>query len=103
MTPRRKIAAKSILATKVVLHNAVIVEMKIWEVPKDERFPQGYKYSLFAVMNGQVLVGYDNHHPKGHHRHIEDKELPYPFNTLESLKSDFKADLVVQLKKAGSE
>ncbi len=101
MALRKKTAAKRILETKGVLHDGVIVEMKIWEVPKDERFPQGYKYSLFAVFNGQVLVGYDNHHPKGHHRHIEAQELPYHFSTLESLKNDFRADLEVQLGKAG--
>ena len=93
--------AKSILQTKVVLHNRVIVEMKIWEVPKSGRFAQGYKYSLYAVYNGRVLVGYDNHHPKGHHRHIENEEVPYHFDTIEKLRNDFKADLEAQLGKEG--
>ncbi len=93
--------AKSILQTKVVLHNGVIVEMKIWKIPKGDQYPQGYKYSLYAVYNGRVLVGYDNHHPKGHHRHIENQELSYHFSTIENLRNDFKADLENQLGKEG--
>jgi hypothetical protein len=98
--PKKRTPAKSILQTKVVLHNGVIVEMKIWEVPKDERYPLGYKYSLYATHDGQVLVGYDNHHPKDHHRHIGNQEFPYHFIAIENLKNDFKADLEVQLGKA---
>jgi hypothetical protein len=98
---KKRAPAKSVLQTKVVLHTGVTVEMKIWEVPKIERYPQGYKYSLFAIYNAVVLVGYDNHHPKGHHRHLAGQELPYRFTTLEILRNDFKADLESQLGKAG--
>ena len=57
--------SKAILHTKVLLKNGVIVEMKIWAVDDQERYPDGYKYSLFAIHEGKTLVGYDNHHPKG--------------------------------------
>lgn len=100
---QRQVSTKSILQTKVVLHNGIIVEMKIWEIPKDERYPQGYKYSVYAVRNGEVLVGYDNHHPKGHHRHIQGKEFLYHFTSLENLKNDFEADLETQIGKASFE
>lgn len=92
---------KSVLRSKVVLHNGVIVEMKIWKIPKSERYPLGLKYSLYAVYNGDVLVGYDNHHPKGHHRHIDGQELPYHFISIEQLRIDFKADLEIQIRKVG--
>lgn len=100
---KKRAPAKSILQTKVVLRNGVIVEMKIWEVPKDERYPMGYKYSLYAIHDRQVLVGYDNHHPKGHHRHLENQEFSYHFTTIENLRNDFKADLEIQLGKVGLE
>ena len=75
----------------------VIVEMKIWEIPKSERYPAGYKYSLYGVYGGRVLVGYDNHHPKGDHRHIGEIESDYEFANLEKLKNDFRADLENQM------
>ena len=84
-----------------MLFNGVIVEMKIWSIHGDSRFPDGFKYSLYAVFNGRILVGYDNHHPKGHHRHIRSDERAYNFTTLEALKNDFKADLEIELGREG--
>ena len=97
---RRK-KAKPILHTKVLLKNGVIVEMKIWEVNNKVQYPDGYKYSLYCVHEGSVLVGYDNHPPKGHHRHMGDIEMPYHFKDLKTLRNDFKADIEVQLAKRG--
>jgi hypothetical protein len=34
---------------------------------------------------------YDNHHPKGHHRHVGTREEPYSFVTAEKLVADFLA------------
>lgn len=53
------------------------------------------------IHDGQTLVGYDNHHPKGHHRHFGEREEAYSFTDLETLKNDFKADLEVELAKRG--
>lgn len=93
--------AKSVLHTKVLLKNGVIVEMKIWKVKDRKQYPDGYKYSLYAVHAGETLVGYDNHQPKGHHRHIGRLEIPYKFTDLKILRNDFKADVEVQLAKKG--
>lgn len=94
--------AKSVLKTKVVLRNGVIVEMRIWEVSSDlARYPDGFKYSLYAVFNGKVLVGYDNHPPKGHHRHVGGRETEYVFSSLEKLRNDFRADLEDQMSREG--
>ncbi len=90
-----------ILHDKVVLRSGVIVETKIWWVVGDPHYPDGLKYSLYAVREGVVLVGYDNHHPKGHHRHLPDREVPYDFTSLEVLRSDFKAELDIELIKKG--
>ena len=93
--------AKSVLHTKVLLKNGVIVEMKIWQVSDKVLYPDGYKYSLYAVYEGKTLVGYDNHHPKGHHRHIGNSEMTYNFTDLKALRNAFKADVEVQLAKRG--
>ena len=54
---------------------------------------KGSKYSFFAVHFGKVLVAYDNHSPKGHHRQFGEEEGPYDFNGFEKLREDFKMDL----------
>lgn len=78
---------------KLAQAHEVIVEMKIWSVPKPEHYPEGFKYSLFAVRRGIVLVGYDNHKPKSHHRHYLGKEEGYEFSNIDKLMADFKSDL----------
>ena len=90
-----------VLHDKVLLNNGVITEIKIWEIADKTHYPDHYKYSLYAVYNREVLVGYDNHYPKGHHRHIDNKEESYNFTTLENLKNDFKSDVEIQIAKRG--
>jgi hypothetical protein len=77
----------------------VVVEFKVWQVPKSGHYPEGVKYSFFATRSGKVLVGYDNHKPKGHHRHFAEKEGPYAFEGFEKLRADFSADLAEALKR----
>jgi len=38
-------------------------------------------------------VLYDNHHPKGHHRHIEGGEETYRFVDVDRLIEDFMANV----------
>ena len=99
----RKSASTLILHTKVLLKGGVIVESKIWRIVGDNRFPDKVKYALFAVYDGETLVGYDNHHPKGHHRHIGNREELYNYTTIERLRNDFRADLELELAKRGLE
>ncbi len=50
--------------------------------------------SLFFVFfkQGQVIVGYDNHYPKGPHKHIHGIEYPYEFTDIHKLLDDFLKD-----------
>ena len=70
-----------------------IVEMKIWQVPRSRRTPEGLKYSLAYVREGKRLVGYDNAEGKGHHRHMGNAETLYSFNGVDRLIGDFLADV----------
>ena len=36
---------------KVLMKNGVIVEVKIWDIPKNSRYPDNYKYSLYAIQS----------------------------------------------------
>lgn len=67
--------------------------MVVYEVGVTERFPDGVRYRPFYARDRRVVVGYDNHHPKGHHRHVEGREEPYAFESVERLVSNFLADV----------
>ncbi len=68
-----------------------IAELKVWQVPKNRNFPEGIKYSLFLVdqKTGEVVIGFDNHKPKGHHMHVGEQEQLYSFRNSEQLIDDF--------------
>lgn len=66
-----------------------VAELKLWSVPRSKDYPEGRKFSLFLVANGEVLVGIDNHKPKGPHLHLGEQEVPYLFRGEEELLSDF--------------
>ena len=68
-----------------------VAEIKVWDVPRSSHYPEGLKYSLFLVAreSGRVIVGFDNHKPKGPHLHHDGKELAYEFLDVEALVEDF--------------
>jgi hypothetical protein len=78
---------------KEVYEDESILEIKIWQVPRSQRFPFGYKYSFVFIKNGIRVIGYDNAEGKGDHRHFYGSVVPYNFTDLEQLFTDFWADL----------
>jgi hypothetical protein len=68
-----------------------VAELKVWDVPVTGHYPEGLKYSLFLVARetGRVIVGFDNHKPKGPHLHHHGKELDYEFRSMDELVEDF--------------
>jgi len=57
--------------------------------------PDGVRYRLALILAGDrgPTILYDNHHPKGHHRHIGGTERPYEFVDVARLVADFLADV----------
>jgi len=72
-----------------VTGDAAIAELKIWSVPKFKDYPEGRKFSLFLVTGGEVVIGIDNHKPKGPHLHLGSRELPYLYRNESLLLADF--------------
>jgi hypothetical protein len=68
-----------------------VAELKVWDVPVSAHYPEGLKYSMFLVAkeSGQVIVGFDNHKPKGPHLHHHGKEVAYEFRGVDKLIEDF--------------
>jgi hypothetical protein len=48
---------------------------------------------LFYGRQGERIAGYDNERGKDDHRHIDGREKPYDFSTVEILVADFLADI----------
>ncbi len=72
-----------------------IEEQVVWAVPKSERQPDGFRYRLVYIrrVGERPAVLYDNHYPKGHHKHIGSEQVPYEFVNLEKLIEDFEKDV----------
>ncbi len=71
-----------------------LFEILLWQVDLNVRYPEGVRYRLAFIRSGEETptLLYDNHHPKGHHRHIEEREEPYLFTTAAQLIADFMAE-----------
>ena len=86
--------ARSIIRTKEVRDDGLIVELVVWEL--QEPLPPCnhlFKYRLFFGHAGLEVVRYDNERGKGDHRHISGEELPYEFISVERLLDDFERDI----------
>ena len=85
--------ANLLLYEKLINEDGSIVETKVWQVPRSSHYPLGVKYSLYWVEGEKVRVGYDNHFPKGHHRHYGTREEKYVWESVDQLIEDFKSDM----------
>lgn len=75
-----------------------IWDMVVWQVPMDARNPEGVRYRLAFIPRGSRAPGvlYDNHHPKGHHKHVAGEESPYRYLGLPRLLEDFIREVKVR-------
>jgi len=87
--------AISILRQKLIDERGNILEVAVWRVPVSRAMPAGVRYRLaFVRVNEETpAVLYDNHAPKGDHRHVEGHEGPYSFESVEQLFADFMRDV----------
>ena len=81
------------------------MEVKIYKTPVSTTNPYGYRFRCFMVdpVSGKELVGYDNHWPKGSHRHFRGIEEPYEFRNIEALLQDFERDCERVLEEVGND
>jgi len=87
--------ATALLREKVVDEGGNFVELVIWRVPMTAKSPSGLRYRLAFVRqdDDKPVVLYDNHSPKGHHRHVEGVEESYAFSDVDQLLADFITDV----------
>ena len=85
--------AELLLRSRTAIHGGV-VEMVVWRVP--EPVPpssHNFKYRLVFLRDGKRVVGYDNEHGKGDHRHLRAREVAYRFVDVDTLMQDFLEDV----------
>lgn len=86
--------AKLIYRHKSIFADGSIMEMIIWSVPKPVKgSAHPYKYRLFWGRHGKRIVGYDNERGKGDHCHLDGREYPYRFISVEALIADFYSEV----------
>ena len=87
--------ATLLLREKAIDDDGNILEVVVWRVAATQRSMSGVRYRLAFVRHTERLpaVLYDNHSPKGHHRHIEGVGAPYDFLDVEKLLKDFLDDV----------
>jgi hypothetical protein len=85
--------AKLIRRRKWTDERGNLYEIVLWKVERNARHPEDVRYRLVFIRSGEEApaILYDNHHPKGHHRHIGEHEEPYSFVTARQLVADFLA------------
>ncbi len=78
--------ARLILRRKWTDERGNLYEMAIWRVDRSSLYPEAVRYRLAFIRAGEARPAllYDNHHPKGHHRHVGTAEEPYPFRRRDS-------------------
>lgn len=84
--------------TKNRVQNRYVVELSIYEVGKSSKYPDGIKYGLICkdLKTGNYVL-LDNHHPKGSHVHINDREFSYDYVDDEKLIEDFQMFVLQEL------
>ena len=84
--------AQLITKFKNVMPDGGVIELVVWKVPKPvPPTEHGYKYRAVYALNGVRIVGFDNERGKGDHCHLDGKQMPYIFTSVEQLVEDFIA------------
>jgi hypothetical protein len=88
-------SARLLLRDKFTDEDGDLLEWVVWKVPISPLYREGVRYRLVFIPRGmgKPAILYDNHHPKGHHKHLADLEQPYLFSTIAQLRVDFAYDV----------
>ena len=94
--PRTAGGSRCRLSTRIVRScRGYLQQIRIAVFPASAGSPEGLRYSLCLVdrdTNG-VMVLYDIHRGKGHHRHFRGREAPYRYRGPARLLADFRRDV----------
>ena len=74
------------------IYDRYVMELSIYLVGVSKAYPDWVRYGLICkdLVTGKMIL-MDNHHPKGPHININDKEIGYVYENDEKLISDFQS------------
>lgn len=85
---------KAVLITRFrdVTSDGGVIELVVWRVPQPvPPSVHPFKYRAVYALRGERVVGFDNERGKGDHCHLNGREHPYAFVSVEQLVEDFIA------------
>jgi len=87
-------------ARDVIGGGRYLQEVRISSFPPSTELPGGVRYSLCLVdlASGTVILLYDVHRGKPHHRHLRGNETAYSFIDEDTLLDDFLRDVSLVLE-----
>jgi len=86
--------AVGLLRIRIAFSETAFADLVLWRVPKPVAgSTHEFKYRLAYVVKGACVVCSDNEVGKGDHRHFNEKESAYKFQTPEKLIADFQRDI----------
>jgi hypothetical protein len=82
----------------------LLVEMQLWRIPvPDSDRPHGFHFRLYFGRSNECLLLYDTHSGKRAHRHIDGREEPYEFTSVDALIEQFRAECAARGWRWGGE
>jgi hypothetical protein len=92
--------AELLMRERLILSSRAFVEIVIWKLPQPLADSQHtFKYRLAYIANQRCVVRFDNEAGKGDHKHLDENEAPSPFSNLDTLQSDFWAEVYKRRKR----
>ncbi len=86
------VQAELITRFKDITPEGGVIESVAWRVPQPvPPTAHGFKYRAVYALGGVRVVGFDNERGKGDHCHVDGREQPHVFTTVEQLVEDFIA------------
>ena len=87
-------------ARDVIGGGRYLQEVRVAAFPPSSELPEGIRYSLCLVdlKSGEVVLLYDVHRGKSHHRHLRGNETSYSFVDEDTLLDDFFRDVSLILE-----
>lgn len=80
--------------SRTMISDTAFFEVVLWHLPSPvPGSSHPFKYRLALVVQGECVLRYDNERGKGDHRHVDGKEEPIEFTSLEALYDAFQADM----------
>lgn len=96
--------ARLVFHKKEVYSDGSLTEIRIWQVARQSAFPTGVKYAFYFIgppPERTVIIGYDNHHGKGHHRHAQGEETSITISSVSALLRRFRREVAEYLRVRG--